>query len=372
MSVARSIAGLVLTALLIAPAMAQDNSFIDLRPKDVQFPDNMEYEDLPIGPVPNELEAPTDPQGVSNEVFGPRVDEAFGAFQRGYYLTALNLALPRAKNGDHAAQTLIGEIYSKGLGVPEDPKAAADWYAMASKSGDPLATFELALLYQDGRGVEKDRKRAADLFKTAADAGNMMAKYNLGLLYIEGIYVPPNLLEAAKLIKEAADAGIAEAQYDYAGMLTEGAGVAPDLVAAAEQFRLAATAGIVAAEVDYATVLYLGKGTAQDRPGAVKWYHKAAEAGNPVAQNRYAKLLAAGEGVDASLEDAAMWRSLARRQGLNDPMLDKLLVSIRPEELTRAEERARFWPSSPPTQVAENQPAATPAASASDAPKVSP
>ena len=57
-------------------------------------------------------------------------------------------------------------------------------------------------------------------------------------------------------------------------------------------------------------------------------------------------------------------------------MLDKLLVSILPEELTRAEERARFWPASPPTKVAENQAAATPgktpAASASDGPKVSP
>jgi uncharacterized protein len=368
----RRIAGLALACLLAGPALAEDKSFVDLRPKDVQFPDNMEYEDLPIGPVPTQLEVPADSQAVSDAVFGPNVDEAYGAYQRGYYLTAFDLALPRAKNGDRAAQTLLGEIYSKGLGVPEDPKAAADWYAMAAKSGDPLATFELALMYEEGRGVEKDRKRSAELFKTAADAGNPMAKYNLGLLYIEGIYVPPNLVMAAQLIKDAAAAGIAEAQYDYAGMLTEGAGIAPDLVAAAEQFRLAAVAGIVAAEVDYATVLYLGKGTPQDRAGAVKWYRKAAEAGNPVAQNRYAKLLAAGQGVTASLEDAAMWRSLARRQGLNDPVLDKLLVSIRPEELSRAEERARFWPSMPPTQVAENPPALVAPIPASKAPQVSP
>ena len=73
-----------------------------------------------------------------------------------------------------------------------------------------------------------------------------------------------------------------------------------------------------------------------------------------MAQNRYAKLLAVGEGVEPDLETAAMWRSLARRQGLTDPQLDKLLVSILPDELARAEERARFWPSDPPTQVAEN------------------
>ena len=145
-------------------------------------------------------------------------------------------------------------------------------------------------------------------------------------------------------------------------MLTEGAGMAPDPTAAAEQFRLASEAGLVAAQVDYATVLYLGKGVPKNRPEAVKWYQRAAEAGNAVAQNRIAKLLAAGEGVAPNLEEAAMWRALARRQGLTDPVLDKLLVSILPNDLSRAEERARFWPSAPPTQVADNQPVTTPVA----------
>ena len=40
-----------------------------------------------------------------------------GAFQRGLYMTALNLALPRAEAGDPAAQTLVAEILSRGLGA---------------------------------------------------------------------------------------------------------------------------------------------------------------------------------------------------------------------------------------------------------------
>ena len=47
-----------------------------------------------------------------------------------------------------------------------------------------------------------------------------------------------------------------------------------------------------------------------------------------------------------------MWRALARRQGLNDPQLDKLLVGISAIDLAMAEEMARFWPSKPP--VAED------------------
>lgn len=358
----------LLLAVLAQPAFAQAGrtDFEDLRPKDMQFPDGLGMEELPIGPVPEEFmqRPPSDARTVSSAIFGDKVDEAFGAFQRGYFLTALDLALPRAEKGDAPAQTLIAEIYAKGLGVPESLSSAATWYGLASKNGDPLATFELAMMYQDGRGVTKDRKRAAQLFKTSADAGNMSAKYNLGLLHVEGIYAEPSLTNAAKLIGEAANSGISEARYDYAGMLAEGAGIAPDPAGAAEQFRLAAEDGLIPAQVEYATILYLGKGVPADRAAAASWYGRAADAGNPVAQNRYAKLLAAGEGVVVNLEDAAMYRALARRQGLKDPQLDKLLASILPEELTRAEERARFWPSPPPTRVADNTteaPAAAPA-----------
>src|ERR1051325_6879907 len=55
------------------------------------------------------------PQPESGEPQAP-ADEAFGAFQRGYFLTALELALPRAEKGDAAAQTRIAELYGGGLG----------------------------------------------------------------------------------------------------------------------------------------------------------------------------------------------------------------------------------------------------------------
>jgi hypothetical protein len=44
-----------------------------------------------------------------------------------------------------------------------------------------------------------------------------------------------------------------------------------------------------------------------------------------------------------------MWRPLARRQGLNDTKPDELLVGMSPKDLAKAEERARFWPSAPPS-----------------------
>jgi len=290
-------------------------------------------------------------ENISNSIFGPQepADYAFGAFQRGYFLTALELALPRAETGDAAAQTLIAEIYAKGLGVAQNDERAAGWYELASKNGDMLATFELGLLYQDGVGVTQDRKKAAELFKTAADKGYAPAKYNLALLHVEGIYADPSLTTAAALMKDAAEAELPEAQYDYGSMLIEGAGVAPDAAEGARYIGLAAEQNLTAAQIDYATLLYLGQGIEKNVEAAANWYLRAAEGGNPVAQNRLAKLLAVGEGTTLDLETAAMWRALARRQGLTDQALDRLLVSIPADALARAEERARFWPSTPPS-----------------------
>lgn len=354
---------LLLPVLLLASVgqAQQPQDIEDLRPENQRF-DNLGMVELPIGPVPSELLQPggTQAEAISDQIFGPRIDAAYGAYQRGYYLTALDLALPRAEQGDRFAQTLIAEIYANGLGITEDLAKAAGWYRLASEAGDPLATFELALLYNEGRGVPKDRRQAAALFRKAAEAGNVLAKYNLGLLHVEGIYAEPSLTRAAALLREAAEAGVAEARYDYAGMLMEGAGVAPDPAGAAEQFRLAAEAGLVAAQIDYATLLYLGRGVPQDRGAAASWYQRAALSGSPVAQNRYAKLLAVGEGVAPDLETAAMWRALARRQGLTDPQLDRLLSALPAERLAAAEERARFWPSAPPTEVADNAAVPTP------------
>lgn len=145
---------------------------------------------------------------IARSVLGPKrpIDEAYGAFQTGYYLTALQLALPRAQNDDAAAQTLIAELYANGLGVAQSYARASSWYALADKNGDLNATFQLALLYQNGLGVPKNRQKAAELTKKAADGGIMAAVYNLAQLHVEGRYVEPNLGLAAKLFKQAADA----------------------------------------------------------------------------------------------------------------------------------------------------------------------
>ena len=74
----------------------------------------------------------------------PNVDLAYGAYQRGQYHTAFNLATKRAHDNDPKAMTLLGELYSNGLGVKRDDAKAAEWYKRAAERGDREAMFALA------------------------------------------------------------------------------------------------------------------------------------------------------------------------------------------------------------------------------------
>src|SRR3954454_4829128 len=68
-------------------------------------------------------------------------DLAYGAYQRGLYLTALREATARLARDpeDAAAMTLLGELHNQGLGAQQDPAKAAEWYRLAAKRGDARA-----------------------------------------------------------------------------------------------------------------------------------------------------------------------------------------------------------------------------------------
>src|SRR5215212_3279810 len=59
----------------------------------------------------------------------PNADVVFGAYQRGLYKTAFDLATTRAQyNGDPKAMTMLGELYANGLGIKRNYAKAAEWY----------------------------------------------------------------------------------------------------------------------------------------------------------------------------------------------------------------------------------------------------
>jgi hypothetical protein len=90
------------------------------------------------------------------------------AYDRADYKTALRVWLPQAQGGDPVAQTYVGEIYERGLGVAPDYAMAAQWYRKAAEQGYSRAQINLGALYEQGLGVDKDATIALNWYRKAS------------------------------------------------------------------------------------------------------------------------------------------------------------------------------------------------------------
>jgi uncharacterized protein len=275
---------------------------------------------------------------------GREPDLAYGAYQRGYFLTAFAEATRRVQeSGDPHAMTLLGELYSNGYGVPLDDIKAAKWYKLAADRGDRDAMFALAIFHVSRRGGLHDRAEAARLFASAAKLGNAAAAYDLGLLYLEGQQFPQDFTRAAELFKAAAQQGNAEAQYALATLYKDGKGVEKNLTEAARLLAAASLAENLDAQVEYAIALFNGTGIAKDEAKAAALFRKAALRGSPIAQNRLARLLSVGHGAAINPTEAIKWHLIAKAGGNGDVYLDQFAAQQTPQIRAAADKAAQPW-----------------------------
>ena len=82
--------------------------------------------------------------------------------------TALKVWLAAAEAGDPEAQTTLGEIFERGMGVPADYEAAASWYRRAADKDYSRAAINLGTLYEKGLGVTQDSTQALSWYRRAA------------------------------------------------------------------------------------------------------------------------------------------------------------------------------------------------------------
>lgn len=104
------------------------------------------------------------------------------AYDRADYRTALNVWLPRAQEGDSEAQTYVGEIFEKGLGIQADYQSAAAWYRKAAEQKNSRAQINLGFLYEKGLGVEKDVSKALNLYRMASGLADDSLQFNSTIL----------------------------------------------------------------------------------------------------------------------------------------------------------------------------------------------
>ena len=269
-------------------------------------------------------------------------DIAYGAFQRGHYLTALNLATPLALAGNASAQTLIAEIYSRGLGVKKDLATATEWYEKAAAQGDVQAQFQLAMILIDGGEEFGDPQRAGELLERAANADHHMAQFNYAQWLIDRNPGHTGLARAVDYYEKAAEGGLADAQYAMAEIYRNGvAGKSRDLGIARTWLERAARQNHDTAQIDLGAFLIEGLGGERNLKEGFGWTMRAARAGNVAAQNRVALLYRAGIGVEPDSVTAAAWYMRARAAGLVDPVMEDHLDGLTEEQIEMAAREAR-------------------------------
>lgn len=279
--------------------------------------------------------------------FKGRVDEAYGAFQRGEYVAALDKALTRAQNGDAAAQTLVAEMMSRGFGIARDFKGAAFWYKQAAENGDPVGMFKYALLLMDGKDAPRDKVKADEYMRRAAEAGNSSAQFNWAQILVSENPGKKGLMLGLPFYEKSAEQGIADAQYAVAQIYISSSDVPAEKKSKARDWmQRSAKAGFDTAQVDMGIWYVNGVGGARNYDEGFHWIQVAALRGNVIAQNKLSHLYVQALGTRPNPVEAAKWYVLSRRAGLKDPALEDFYLGITDEQQKSAIDAAnRFRPS---------------------------
>ena len=105
-----------------------------------------------------------------------------------------------AEQGDSSAQSNLGDMYSLGMGVPEDYKTAMKWYRLAAEQGDSSAQYLLGSMYAEGMGVIQDNVYAHMWWNIAASSGDKEATKNRDI--VAKRMTPADLSTAQNLARE--------------------------------------------------------------------------------------------------------------------------------------------------------------------------
>ncbi len=193
-----------------------------------------------------------------------------------------------AEGGNPVAQRLLGVMYDKGAGVPENPAEAVTWYRRAATS-DIEAKFLLSHMLEIGRGTARSDAEAIVLLREAAASGWLRAQQTLAYRLENGSGIKKDETEAALWYRRAAERGDVISQQRLAELLAKGHGVAKNEAEALDWYRKAADQGSGDAAWQAAQAYFKGHGTAKDENAGMDWLKKAAALQQPDAMKELKK-----------------------------------------------------------------------------------
>jgi uncharacterized protein len=127
-------------------------------------------------------------------------DDGWAAYERGDYATAFREFRLLAEQGDAQGQLLLGLMYDKGKGVPENDVKAVEWYRKAAEQGQVMAQYNLGNMYGKGEGVPVNNVRAYMWWSLAKAQGDKGAAENLDI--VKNRMTPADISKAQALASE--------------------------------------------------------------------------------------------------------------------------------------------------------------------------
>ena len=125
------------------------------------------------------------------------------AYDDSSYAQAKTICRQAAEQGFAESQTLLGEMYDRGLGVEVDAAEVKKWWQLASQQSYLPAQNLLALKFYYGGDVfgpqpgwSQDFQQAAVIWRLSASRGVATSQFMLGELYLRGQGVEPDFAES--------------------------------------------------------------------------------------------------------------------------------------------------------------------------------
>lgn len=206
----------------------------------------------------------------------------------------------QARENDADAQLELGRRYISGEGgvVEKDHPRAFEWINTAATTQHPEAIALLGDLYSRGIGVAKDEKKAVEHFTRAAELGSQRGHYYLAEALAQGIGIPKDEKSAlmhyeiaSKIYKPIYDPSLSATLYfKIAEIYAKGKGVPKDDNKALTAYVAAADEDMKEAILIVANIYENGITNVipKDEKRALQYYEKAALQGDVPSQIKVA------------------------------------------------------------------------------------
>jgi len=231
--------------------------------------------------------------------------QAMRAYIAEDYAEILRLMKQLADQGYAKAQSKLGWIYERGIGVNVNYYKALELYQKSKDKDDGFAYARLGFMYQRGVGVEKDTQKSVELLKQSIARGHGHGHALMGYAYFVRAGVARDYDQAHKHARLAAEKGSAWGSAWLGRTYEFGLGVEVDYQKAYGWYKKAIKTSSPLGLGLYGHMYLKGRYVDKDEDKVFKYIKVGADRSNPLAQAMLGILYEQGICVDDEDEKKA-------------------------------------------------------------------